>query len=137
MSKVSRIIAFIDEFTLMEHASEDRVFVDGSILHRSFICIPDTLLVLFEPPEKKMNLHHRSPTVHVGIKVVQIGVVLDRFLVSLVSEMSGEFLSKSGFAHSNDSRNPYEHVFNLVLLGIRSSLGETCCFEVQVPQNVR
>ena len=48
----------------------------------------------------------------------------------------GLVFQEGGFTRPDDSRNPYEHIFILVLLGIRSSLGETCCFEVQVPQNV-
>ena len=79
------------------------------------IRIPDDLLVLFEPAEKQMDLHHRAPAIHIGIEILQVRVVRDRFVVGLVCESLGKILREGGFARPDDSRNPYEHDYMKLL----------------------
>ena len=59
VSQIGILIPLVDEPCFVEHAGKNNILVDGSVLHRSLIRIPDDLLVLFEPAEKQMDLHHR------------------------------------------------------------------------------
>ena len=133
MSQIGIIIPLVDEPCFVEHAGKNSILVDGSVLHRSLIRIPDDLLVLFEPAEKQMDLHHRAPAIHIGIEILQVRVVRDRFVVGLVCESLGKILREGGFARPDDSRNPYEHDYmKLLAQSSRSSFGKF----IQVPQKV-
>ena len=65
--------------------------------------------MLFESPEKQMNLHHRPPTIHVRVEILQVRIVLYRFVVGFVPQTPGKVLCEGGFARPDDSRNSYEH----------------------------
>ena len=93
----------------MEHAGKNRVLVNRAILYGSLFRFPDDLLVLFEPSEKQMDLHHRPPAIHISVEIFQIGVILDRFIESLIPETLSKVLRKGGFARPDNSRNPDEH----------------------------
>jgi hypothetical protein len=65
----------------MEHPGKNGVFINCAILDCPSVRIPYDLLVLLEPSKEKMNLHHRTPSIHVGIEIFQVWVIIDWLVI--------------------------------------------------------
>lgn len=93
------------------------VLIDGSVLNDGLITVPD-LVHLIKTAVEEINLQMKGPSGHVRIEILQVGIMIYRFIQWSPSIMSGKSFSKGGFSGTNiagngDVSEGWIHGFNL------------------------
>src|SRR5688572_8030185 len=98
---VALIVAIRDISAGMEVLGKNEsIFIDRPVLHGALRTGLD-LVNLFEATVQKVDLHMKSPAMHVSIEIAQIRVIIDRFKKGPPAELFGKPGSEGGFTGSD------------------------------------
>lgn len=80
------------------------IFVDGTVLNNGLIAVPD-LVHLIKPAIQKIDLQMKGPTGHIRIKILQVRIVIYRFIQRCPTIVSGKSFGEGGFSGANIAGN--------------------------------
>ena len=87
--------------TGVEISGEDmRVFVNRTVLNNRFLAVPD-FPDLIKPAVEKVNLKMERPSRHVFVKILEVRIVVDRFIQRHPPVVPGKLFHQRGLAGAN------------------------------------
>lgn len=107
--QVGAVVALFHQPGVGQHLGEDRVFVDGTVLHRR-AAPPDDLLVLLETPVQEVDLGGEGVTTGVAVEVFEVFVVGDRLVVDVDPEVLAERGGEGGLAGTDHAGDTDEEI---------------------------
>jgi hypothetical protein len=103
--QVALVVAVIDVAAAVKICRENMcVFIDGPVLDHRFSAVAD-LADLVEAAVEKVDLQVKGPARHVGVKIPQVGIVINRLEQSRPPVMTCQLVGECTFAGANVARN--------------------------------
>jgi len=110
---VGAVVALFHEAGFGKHGGENGILVDGAVLNGRF-AVPDDFLVLLKAPGEEVDLRGKGVLGRIAVKVFEVLVVFDRFVVGFDAEVLGEACGQSrlsGADHAGDANKEIFHGF--------------------------
>jgi hypothetical protein len=107
--QVRAVVALLHQPLVHQRAREDRVLVDGAVLHRA-TATPDDLLVLLEAPVEEVDLGRERVARGVAVEVRKVLVVGDGLVVHRQAQVLTEGLGQGGLARPDQPGDADEDV---------------------------